>query len=97
MPRLSASHYSEFLVRFGRNLQRMRREAGLTQEQLAEMADLHPRMIQKLEGGETNLRLTTAARLLSALRCAWYDLVPVSESVPTPGKIRAERGGRKRR
>jgi transcriptional regulator with XRE-family HTH domain len=59
---------------FGRNLQVLRKEKGLSQEKLAEMADLHPRALQKIEAGDVNVTLTTVLRLQKALNCTWPDL-----------------------
>ena len=59
------------LGRLGLNIARARKAAGLTQEALAERADLHPRVVQKIEAGETNLKATTLLRLQTALRCPW--------------------------
>lgn len=64
------------LAQLGRNLERERRERGITQEQLAEAVDLHPRVVQKIEAGETNLKSTTLFRLQAALKCPWERLVP---------------------
>ena len=53
-----------------------RKAKGLTQEKLAELIDVHPRMIQKIEAGETNIVFTTAMRLVRALGCKWEEIVP---------------------
>jgi len=45
-------------VRFGVNLRRERIANGLTQERLAELADLNPRTVQKIEAGGLNILLT---------------------------------------
>lgn len=79
MPRRPTAHYQDFLDRLGRNVQRERKNAGLTQEQLAELVDLHPRMIQKIESAETNILVTTAARLEAALGCTLSQLIPKVE------------------
>jgi transcriptional regulator with XRE-family HTH domain len=47
----------------------------ITQEQLAEMADLNIRTLQKTEAGETNILVTTAMRLQAAFRCHWDALM----------------------
>jgi transcriptional regulator with XRE-family HTH domain len=60
---------------FGANVRRLRNEGGITQEQLAEAADLNIRTIQKIEAGQTNILITTAARIQKALDCAWNDLM----------------------
>ena len=66
----------ELLARLGANIERARKACGLTQERLAEKADLHPRVIQKIESGETNMKATTLMRIQSALGCSWAALVP---------------------
>ena len=48
----------------------------ITQEKLAELADLNIRTLQKIEAGETNILVTTAIRLGKALGCRWDDLLP---------------------
>ncbi len=47
----------------------------MTQETLAELADLNIRTIQKIEAGQTNILITTAARLYKALACDWDSLM----------------------
>ncbi len=52
---------------FGANIRRVRSSKGMTQERLAELANLNPRTVQKIEAGETNILITTLARLAKAL------------------------------
>ena len=61
---------------FGENVRRERLRKGLTQEQLAERSEIAARNLQKIEAGEINLRLTTALRIWSGLRCPWKRLAP---------------------
>jgi transcriptional regulator with XRE-family HTH domain len=49
---------------------------GLTQEQLAERAEIATRNLQKVEAGEINLLVTTAFRIQLGLRCPWHRLAP---------------------
>ena len=65
---------------FGGNLRRERMAREITQEQLAERADLNIRTLQRIEAGETNILLTTAARLRSAVGCKWTDLMGAEDS-----------------
>ena len=60
---------------FGANLRRERIRRDMTQEQLAERADLNIRTLQKIEAGQTNILVTTAQRLKRALRCDWDALL----------------------
>jgi len=65
------------LDRFGANIRRERSARNLTQEKLAELADLNIRTIQKIEAGELNVLITTAIRLQRALKCSWERLLPI--------------------
>jgi transcriptional regulator with XRE-family HTH domain len=60
---------------FGANVRRERTARNLTQEKLAEKADLFPRTIQKIEAGQLNILLTTTLRIREALGCSWTDLL----------------------
>jgi transcriptional regulator with XRE-family HTH domain len=68
------------LPKFGRNLARLRSERRLTQEQLAERADVHTRYLQKLEAGVGHPSLIVLCRLKKALGCEWNDLLDKIES-----------------
>jgi transcriptional regulator with XRE-family HTH domain len=57
------------LSRFGANVRRERTIRNLTQETLAEKADLNIRTLQKIEAGELNILITTAMRIQRALAC----------------------------
>ena len=66
---------SKALSTFGANLRRERMARQVTQEKLAELADLNIRTLQKIEAGQTNILITTAMRLQAALRCPWDSLL----------------------
>ena len=61
---------------FGANVRRERTAKGITQERLAEMVNLNIRNLQKIEAGETNVLVTTAARIRRALGCSADKLIP---------------------
>ena len=61
-------------TRFGRNVARLRMRRKLTQEKLAEKADVSARYLQSVEAGEYLPALPTLARLKTALRCDWNEL-----------------------
>ena len=63
------------LQSFGANVRRLRNARGMTQDRLAEKADLNIRTVQKIEAGQTNILITTAARIQSALNCEWAKLM----------------------
>ncbi len=71
------------LSRFGANVRRERTARNITQEKLAEKADLNIRTLQKIEAGELNVLITTAARIQQALDCNWERLMPPGERLTT--------------
>ena len=62
-----ASVRSEFAKRFGANLARARREAGVSQEELSHRASLHRTAVGQLERGERVARAETLFKLACAL------------------------------
>jgi transcriptional regulator with XRE-family HTH domain len=56
-------------------VRRERLARGLTQEELAEGAELAVRSLQKIEAGRINILITTARRLRRALGCSWECLL----------------------
>jgi len=63
------------IVGFAAAMRIQRLKAGLTQEQLAEAAGLHPRTVQLLEAAEREPGLTTVAALADALDVPLPDLL----------------------
>ncbi len=63
------------LATFGANVRRERVARKITQERLAELADINPRTVQKIEAGKLNILLTTVWRLQAALGCPWDSLM----------------------
>lgn len=61
---------------FGANVRRERVRRRMTQEQLAEKAEIATRNLQKIEAGEINILLTTAFRIQLGLRRPWKRLMP---------------------
>lgn len=61
--------------RFGKAIRRRRRELDLTQEELAERADLHRTFISIIERGEANPSLDNIERLAQALEISIADLL----------------------
>jgi transcriptional regulator with XRE-family HTH domain len=60
---------------FRRNLQRLRRAAGFTQEELAERAGISARYLQFLESGAFGCSLAVLIRLRRALDVKWDTLL----------------------
>ena len=49
---------------------------GMTQQQLAEFADLNIRNVQRIEAGEIDVLLTTVVRIRKAVGCPLDKLLP---------------------
>src|SRR6202789_1085409 len=62
-------------LRFGENLRRCRRIAGLSQEELGERASLHRTEIGMLEKGQRVARIDTLVQLAGAMAIPPEDLV----------------------
>lgn len=59
----------------GQNLRALRKRAGLSQEKLAERANLHPTYLSDIERGVENVSLDVLMRLADALPSSIHDLV----------------------
>ncbi|MBU6402503.1 MAG: helix-turn-helix domain-containing protein [Verrucomicrobia bacterium] len=59
----------------GRNIRAVRTRRGLSQEKLAEKADLHPVFVGRIERGEETISFDRLARIAKALRVPVRDLV----------------------
>lgn len=68
------------LRKFGRTLATLRHDAELTQEQLADRAQLHRTYIGSLERGERNPTITTLLKIADALACPPSELLRKSFS-----------------
>ena len=62
---------------FGASVRRERVRKRMTQDELAERAEIATRNLQKIEAGEINILVTTAFRIQLALRCPWKRLAPI--------------------
>ena len=54
--------------RVGRNLQKIRREKGLSQEELARLANIHQTYLSGVEGGKRNPSVLVLDRIAQALK-----------------------------
>jgi len=59
----------------GQRIKAERGRAGLTQEQLAEKADLAPRTVQKIEAGQITILISTLRRIRRAIGCDYPTLL----------------------
>jgi len=75
--------------RFGRNLRRVRRREGLSQEELAVRASLHRTEVGKLENGERLPRIDTLVRLADSMVVPPGELLDGIHWVPVPERVGA--------
>jgi transcriptional regulator with XRE-family HTH domain len=60
---------------FGQSVYRLRIQAGLTQEKLAELADISRRYVQLIEASRYTPTIEVAARLRNAFKVTWDELL----------------------
>ena len=71
---------SDVQVRFGERLRKVRKERGISQERLADLAGLHRTYVSGVERGERNISLLNIERLAVALDVTMSDLMPSAAS-----------------
>lgn len=76
----------EIAVAFGRVLRRLRKEAGLTQEELGFEADLRRTYISILEQGQQQPSLTTIFKVASPLNRTPHEIVGLVEAELAPAR-----------
>ena len=64
----------EILIKFGEKVRDIRKEKGLSQEQLAFKADLHRTYIGMIERAEKNITLVNIEKIANALTISINDL-----------------------
>jgi transcriptional regulator with XRE-family HTH domain len=65
----------KFCKPLGESIRTHRKEANLTQEELAELADLNPKYLGEIERGENTVSLSALVRIAKALKVRVRDLV----------------------
>lgn len=64
------------LQEFGQKIRNIRKEKGLSQRELAAIAELEHKQILKIEKGESDIRLTTFLKLIWALEIEPNTVIP---------------------
>ena len=63
-------------IAFGKHIREKRYDLNMTQEELAEKANLHPTYVGSVERGERNISLENIIALAQALGCSPKELMP---------------------
>jgi transcriptional regulator with XRE-family HTH domain len=66
---------SDILIRFGRRVRDLRKEKGLSQEQLSFKAELHRTYIGMIERAEKNITLLNIEKIAKALEVSVNNLM----------------------
>ena len=59
----------------GKNINCLRRQAGLTQDEVAERAEIDRRYVQRIEAGTANPGIDVIYRLRDALAASWEEML----------------------
>jgi transcriptional regulator with XRE-family HTH domain len=70
----------EQLIAVGKRVSNLRKSLGLTQEKLAEAADISVQFLVKIEGGKMNMKIGTLRKLCSALSVSADYIINGTES-----------------
>jgi len=70
---------TKILIRLGKQLKIIRKEKGLTQEQLAEKVGIHPTYVGKIEGGKSNPSTLLLFKISRALGVKLYKIFEFDE------------------
>ncbi|OFY71025.1 MAG: transcriptional regulator [Bacteroidetes bacterium RIFCSPLOWO2_12_FULL_37_12] len=65
----------KILIKFGERVRKIRKENGLSQEQLSFEADLHRTYIGMIERAEKNITLANIEKIANALKVSIIDLM----------------------
>ncbi|NLR58851.1 helix-turn-helix transcriptional regulator [Chitinophaga polysaccharea] len=68
------------IVEFGKKIKHYRKERKLSQAGLAALAGIEPKQVLNIEQGTSDIRLSTAMKLIWALKVAPNDVIPFSIS-----------------
>lgn len=78
-------HDKNFLKKIGKRIRTLRKSQGLSQEMLAELTDLHPTYIGKIERATINASILSFQKITKALKMS------LSEAFNIPGKKEEEK------
>lgn len=71
---MDKSSEKEFLIKFGQNLRRLRKQKGYTQEELANELDIEISQISRIERGVINTTIGTVQSIMDCLQIKANEL-----------------------
>jgi transcriptional regulator with XRE-family HTH domain len=81
---------NEMLSLIGENIRSIRKGRKISQEQLAELSDMHPSHISDIENGKVNASLTAYYQISEALNVPLSELVKITIGSKGDSKTEAE-------
>ena len=69
----------DILIKFGKRVREKRLEKGLSQEKLAEKADMHRTYIGMIERAEKNITLLNIEKIANALEVSLQELMNLQD------------------
>ncbi len=87
---------SDSLHALGNAIRQVREDRGLSQERLAELADLHRTYVSSVELGHRNISFENIYRIANALGVSMTELVQLCEDRLDPGRSEKKGGGEAR-
>lgn len=75
-PRIGKMSDEKLLRELGERIRRLRNEQSLSQEKLAELADIHVNHLRRIELGQANPTYLVLFRLAAALELTLTNLLP---------------------
>jgi transcriptional regulator with XRE-family HTH domain len=79
MPNLSKHRQDALLVALGAAIRRIRTEKGISQENLALLAEVDRSYVGRVERGDNNIAILTLNRIAAALEITLTDLMTEAE------------------
>lgn len=76
---MNYSREEDFIIEFGKTLSRIRKEKGLTQEELAFKSDLEYSQISRIERGIINTSISQVYKIAKALDIEVTELFKVGQ------------------
>lgn len=81
------NEFGNEIMTIGANLKRLRREKGLTQDQLSNLCGIELNHISKIELDKSDPKLTTIYKLINGLECSADALLIDSDKLNIDGKL----------
>lgn len=67
---------SNVLIQFGQNIKTKRKGLGISQDDLAHLADVDRSYVGRIERGEANITIDMLYKLAATLQCSPIELLP---------------------